>query len=429
MPDLTPLPSMRAFSTAPNLPSTRPNSQIAQDFLDLSFEMESGRQIERFTRFEGPITLHTVGRVSGVFQNDLRALLSRLQNEAGITITQVSAETDASINIELIPRTQLQSLVPQAACFVVPRVTSWNQYRRARNSSTTDWTTLTQRETVAIFIPNDVSPQEMRDCLHEELAQALGPLNDLYRLPDSVFNDDNFHTVLTGFDMLMLRATYDSELSNGMTRSEVAARISNILARLNPNGVVNTVDTRADTPRAWKTEIEAALSPGTGALRRVNAARRAIDIARAQNWNNTRLAFSLFAYARIIAPTDSNAALAALIEAREIYNTEPATDTQSAHVLNHLALYALSAGDDTLAIQLSDAAIPIARRHQQAALLATLLLIKSEALQQMGQNASARAIQLDSLAWARYGFGTEAEINARLGAISSLRLEPIPAGG
>ncbi len=45
----------------------------------------------------------------------------------------------------------------------------------------------------------------MRDCLHEELAQALGPLNDLYRLSNSVFNDDNFHSVLTGFDMEMLR--------------------------------------------------------------------------------------------------------------------------------------------------------------------------------------------------------------------------------
>ena len=48
----------------------------------------------------------------------------------------------------------------------------------------------------------------MRDCLHEELAQALGPLNDLYRLPNTVFNDDNFHSVLTGFDMTILRATY-----------------------------------------------------------------------------------------------------------------------------------------------------------------------------------------------------------------------------
>ena len=28
-----------------------------------------------------------------------------------------------------------------------------------------------------VFVPADASPQELRDCLHEELAQALGPLN------------------------------------------------------------------------------------------------------------------------------------------------------------------------------------------------------------------------------------------------------------
>ncbi len=70
---------------------------------------------------------------------------------------------------------------------------------------------------MAIFLPGDVSPQETRDCLHEEMAQALGPLNDLYRLGDSVFNDDNFHTVLTGFDMLVLRTYYAPDLRSGMT--------------------------------------------------------------------------------------------------------------------------------------------------------------------------------------------------------------------
>ena len=76
----------------------------------------------------------------------------------------------------------------------------------------------------------------MRDCLHEELAQALGPLNDLYRLSDSVFNDDNMHTVLTGFDMLILRVFYSPALRSGMTRAEVAARLPAILAQLNPAG-------------------------------------------------------------------------------------------------------------------------------------------------------------------------------------------------
>ena len=55
-----------------------------------------------------------------------------------------------------------------------------------------------ERQRVAVFLPADAAPQELRDCLHEEIAQALGPLNDLYRLPDSIFNDDNVHTVLTG---------------------------------------------------------------------------------------------------------------------------------------------------------------------------------------------------------------------------------------
>ena len=57
------------------------------------------------------------------------------------------------------------------------------------------------RKRVAIFIPVDISFQDVRDCLHEELAQALGPLNDLYRVSDSVYNDDNFHIILTSYDM------------------------------------------------------------------------------------------------------------------------------------------------------------------------------------------------------------------------------------
>ena len=89
---------------------------------------------------------------------------------------------------------------------------------------------------VSLFIPSDASPQEIRDCLHEEFAQGLGPLNDLYRLPNSVFNDDNIHTILTDFDMMVLRATYAPELRSGMTRAEVAARLPAILRRINPAG-------------------------------------------------------------------------------------------------------------------------------------------------------------------------------------------------
>lgn len=75
-----------------------------------------------------------------------------------------------------------------------------------RRTPTVDWTKLERRDRAAVFVRFDVAPQEIRDCLHEELAQALGPLKDLYRLSDSVSNDDNIHAVLTSFDMLILRA-------------------------------------------------------------------------------------------------------------------------------------------------------------------------------------------------------------------------------
>ena len=112
------------------------------------------------------------------------------------------------------------------------------------------------RATWRIFLPNDASPQEARDCLHEELAQAIGPLNDLYRLPDSVFNDDNVHTVLTGFDMLILRAYYAPELRSGMTRAQVAAKLPAILSRYNPAGDNLSPVHASETPRAWINAIQ-----------------------------------------------------------------------------------------------------------------------------------------------------------------------------
>ncbi|MGC9371449.1 MAG: DUF2927 domain-containing protein, partial [Paracoccaceae bacterium] len=223
------LPPMKMFSEVAVPQATRPNAQIAQDFLDLTFQMESGRPVPLMTRFEPPVMVRVAGSAPASLGPDLAALLQRLRREAGIDIRRTEAEA-ANITIQVVPRATLQSLVPQAACFVAPRVASWAEYRRARRSQLVDWTALTRRDKVAIFLPGDVSPQEVRDCLHEELAQALGPLNDLYRLPDSIFNDDNFHTVLTGFDMLILRAYYAPELRNGMTRDQVAARLPAVLA-------------------------------------------------------------------------------------------------------------------------------------------------------------------------------------------------------
>ncbi len=414
------LPPMKAFVGTTIAPPSRPNADIAGDFLDLSFELESGRRLPYLTRFEGPVTLRVVGGGTPQMQQDLSHLLQRFRIEAGINIRQVSSTEQASITVEIVTKRQLRKLVPQAACFVAPNVSGWEEYKTFRGTAATDWTRMKTRTRMSVFIPGDVAPQEMRDCLHEEIAQSLGPVNDLYRLTNSIFNDDNFHAVLTGFDMLVLRAYYAPELRSGMTRSEVAQRLPALLARLNPSGGTGLPRFSAPSPRAWKDAIETALGQGTAMGKRRAAANRAVDIARAQGWHDTRLAFSLFAKGRLWLAVDGPGAFAAFREADRIYRATPGAKLQAAHMGVQLAAYALSTGRANEAIDIVNGHIAPVKSAENAALLSTLLMLKAEALDVAGRHTEAQLVRLDSLGWARYGFGSTAQVSARLDEISAI---------
>lgn len=413
------LPPMRSFAGNTVNTPTRSNREIGKDFMDLAFRMESGRPVVRLTRFEAPISVRVTGQIPPSLTPDLRALLGRIRNEAGIDIFMTGAST-ASITIEAIPRAELNAAVPRAACFVVPRVSSWEEFKTVRRTPTVDWTTLERRDRAAVFVPSDVAPQEIRDCLHEELAQALGPLNDLYRLSDSVFNDDNIHAVLTSFDMLILRAYYDPALSNGMSRGQVAARLNGVLSRLNPAGDSRAARPQNDTTRDWIDNIETALTAGSTGQRRRNAALQAVSLAGALNWSGPRNGFAHYAFGRLNVGHDSDIALASFRESMRIYNHSPETRLHAAHVSVQLAAFAMSSGDADAVLTLVEGAMPIAAAHENAALLATLMMFKAEALEMMGRAPEARLVRMDSLGWARYGFGADTNVRARLREIASL---------
>jgi Protein of unknown function (DUF2927) len=239
-------------------------------------------------------------------------------------------------------------------------------------------------------------------------------------LPDSVFNDDNFNTVLTGFDMLMLRLTYAPDLHSGMSSGQVAAVLPQLLARVNPSGFGTSQVTPGDTPRAWTATLETALGGRGGHAQRLVAAERAVAMAQAQGWRDNRLAFSLFVLGRLSVTKDAARADQAFTEARRLYQAIPGSAVHLAHVDMQLAATALKAGRAEQALSLvNESLLPVAG-SENAALLATLLMLKSEALQQMGRASEARAVRLDSLGWARYGFGAEAEVRARMSEIASL---------
>lgn len=125
---------MRMFAGNRVTTPTRSNREIGKDFMNLmnlmnlAFRMESARPVTRLTRFKAPISMRVTGDVPQSLTPDLRALLGRLRAEAGIDIFMTDADT-ASITIEAIPRATLNAAVPRAACFVMPHVSSWEEFK------------------------------------------------------------------------------------------------------------------------------------------------------------------------------------------------------------------------------------------------------------------------------------------------------------
>ncbi|KEO51671.1 DUF2927 domain-containing protein [Thioclava pacifica] len=416
LPLVDPVPGLSNPVPAARLPD---NSHLGRDFLELSFYLESGRPLPRFTRFEGPVSITLAGNAPPVAQTELNRLVRRLQTEAGLRVSAQPGNAN-TISVQFVPKSEMRRAVPDVACFVVPNVTSWSDYRGSRGSARSDWTQLTQRHSATVFIPEPATPQEIRDCLHEEVSQALGPVNDLYRLPDTVWNDDNFHTVLTGFDMTILRAYYDPALRSGMSRTEVQAALPAILARINPAGGQMRGLPEDPTPRAYVTAIATALGSGANDTRRRAAARQATQIAAAQGWTDSRAAFAWFALGRLSMKTDPDVAIRSYLNAGAIYARTPGAGIQAAHIDMQLAAFALGTGRAQDAIALVNRSLSPAISGENASLMATLYMIRAEAYAQLGNAAQAEQARLDMEQWARYGFGSDAAVRRRASEVAAL---------
>ncbi|MEM9639962.1 MAG: DUF2927 domain-containing protein [Pseudomonadota bacterium] len=390
------------------------NQTLARDFIDLTFALERGEPLRGLLRHEGPVRVYLRPGPLTAYRRDLENLLQRFRVEAGVDIASVASASEAQIHIDGVPIRELQRIDPGAACFIVPGETSWAGFRGKSPRARLRWSEQRTLGTIGIFIPSDTFPQDIRDCLHEEIAQALGPANDLYRLPNTVFNDDNFHSIVTNFDMLMLRALYDPSLRSGLPREVVAGRINGILDRINPRGVGRGALPTAPATPQWNQQIEQALTRRNPLSRRISAADRAVAIARNMRPVDHRIGVALITRGRLLRERDPAAAASDFVEAyQRLRGVLGADDVRTAQAALHMALVGLDVGDFAPAQRVAERAIPVARRGQNAVLLSSLMLVRAKALEAQGRLDEARSGQLDHLRWARYAFGDQDGRRAR----------------
>lgn len=382
------------------------NRELAEDFLELTFALESGETLDGILRYERPVRVYMREQGLAAYRDDLAALLARLRREAGIDIAETRDPNVAQIRIEGVRSAEIADIFPTAACFIVPGETDWRSFTRRRADSRVRWGDQEELKGAAIFLPLDTTPQDVRDCLHEEITQALGPANDLYRLPHTIWNDDNFHGMATSFDMLMLRTLYQPEFRSGMSRAEVAAELPRVLNRVNPAGRRLPARVRHPESREWAGAIEAALSRTALRSRRMLAADEAVRLAGEMRPVDHRLGVSLLTRGRLTLRRDPAAAAEQFGQAYRLFRDQfGMEDVRTAQAGVHVAALALAADQYETAIRLADLHVPGAMAAQNAVLIAGFLSIKAQAHYDLGELEDAQAVRIDSLRWARYGFG------------------------
>ena len=110
----------------------RSNADLAQDFVDLTFGLESGEDLDHLLRYEAPVRVYLRSSDLAAYRPDLTALIARLRTEAGIDIAETDDPRRAQITIEAVPSAQITRVFPTAACFIVPGETDWGASSGAR---------------------------------------------------------------------------------------------------------------------------------------------------------------------------------------------------------------------------------------------------------------------------------------------------------
>ena len=391
-----------------NVPSASPagqgvaraNSVIAEEFLALVFETEGGVRIPRLLKYEGPVRV-MMGPALAAYQGDLEQVIRQIRRRAGVDIAVTTGA--AQIRIQQVPAAALRRVYPTAACVVVPGVASFAQFQRGQYPR---WSRQSRLERATVFIPDNAPPYIVRACLNEEIAQALGPVNDLYRVSDTVFNDDNVFNSLTEYDLLILKLLYSPELQQGMGQAAVRTRLPALLAQLNPAGTQNGTASQGD--RRWQRLIETAMNSRNARPARLTAATQAVE--RARRLGDSRLIHSLLIYGRLTLRNRADLAAPAFQEAYTLAQRQLGPDNlRTALAAMHVAAVAMNAGRYQDVLTLTTPALATARRYKDPVMIAGIQGMRALALARLGQNRAAQAARLDSLAQARYAFGENAQ--------------------
>jgi len=386
------------------------NRSLAALLATLVFEAEWGGRRAHLVRFEAPVRVALEGPGAQRHAGFLAGYFAYLRRHAGIDIAL--APLGRMLVIGFVPGGDFRALLPGAACTLVPGDRAWADFAADPDRLGGRALIAARRvEAMTIFLPADAAPWRVRACLLEEIAQALGPINDLYGLGASIFNDDFAHLWPTRLDLLMLRVLYASEMRTGLAPTEAEARARAVLDRINPAG------RRArDLPRPrladgarWRRLIGQATAHGTAPGRRRALAADALALSEAAAPGSPWHCLSLTLLGRLLTPADPNAALVHLRRAESVCaRAHGAGDVRLLRLRLSIAAALLALDRPAEALEAVAGLGPSLAAHGLDAGVAEVYALTGRASLALGRGAEAAAAARRAEAWEAYAFGTSA---------------------
>ncbi len=210
--------------------TTFTDAEIIDGFYRIVFgaEFHVSGNVDRIRKYEKPVRVHADSRAKpdrrkqvATVVDDIRSKIRHLdiamadsRKEANVTVTLVRDRDIEKTIRQFYGREQadriVKSLEPQCL----------SGFRKDE---------LFRIEHSDVIVVVDAGEFIFRDCIYEELLQALGPINDDDDLPWTMFNDDVQMGFFGIYDQYLLNILYDPRIRAGMTKDQVKELLPQIL--------------------------------------------------------------------------------------------------------------------------------------------------------------------------------------------------------
>jgi hypothetical protein len=210
--------------------TTFTDAEIIDGFYRIVFgaEFHVSGSVDRIRKYEKPVRVHVDSRAKPDRRKEVAEVVDDIRSKIRhLDIAMADSRKEANVTVTLVRDRDIEKTIrqfygrEQAARIVKslePQCLSG--FRKDE---------LFRIEHSDVIVVVDAGEFIFRDCIYEELLQALGPINDDDDLPWTMFNDDVQMGFFGIYDQYLLNILYDPRIRAGMTKEQVKALLPQIL--------------------------------------------------------------------------------------------------------------------------------------------------------------------------------------------------------